>query len=155
MSNHIQSAVTMQLALMICINWSEIHIVWINILAVICEFGQVCMPLTRPQNKTQWDNSSVWMSAGRPVNCELHSVMKRSKNQYHNSVRRVKNLADTIRSSKLSDAALSGNKQLFQDWKKSNLLTIKQLQTMWMQLLVYTVRTRKLWNWKTTLRLKL
>ena len=107
--------------------------------------GQECIPLIRPQNKTQWDiidknipgwkehvepyrNSSVWMSAGRPVNSELHNVLSWSKNQYHNSVRRVKNLADTIRSSKLSDAALSGNKQLFQDWKKSNLLTIKQLQ---------------------------
>ena len=61
---------------------------------------------------------SVWMSAGRPVNCELHNVMKRSKNQYHYSVRRVKNLADTIRSSKLSDAALLGNKQLLQEMKK-------------------------------------
>jgi len=58
------------------------------------------------------------MSAGRPVNCELHNVMKRSKNQYHYSVRRVKNLADTIRSSKLSDAALLGNKQLLQEMKK-------------------------------------
>ena len=112
----------------------------LDILAAICESGQECIPLTRPQNKTQGDiidknipgwkehvepyrNSSVfwhsvWMSAGEPVNCELHNVMKRSKNQYHYSVRRVKNLADTIRSSKLSDAALSGNKQLLQEMKK-------------------------------------
>ena len=64
------------------------------------------MPLTSPQNKTQSDildknipgwkehvepyrNSSGWMSAGRLVNCELHSVMKRSKNQWPN----LKNLS--------------------------------------------------------------
>ena len=56
--------------------------------------------------------------AGRPVNCELHNVMTQTKNQYHYLVRRVKNLADTIKSSKLSDAALSGNKQLLQEMKK-------------------------------------
>ena len=33
---------------------------------------------------------SLWLSYGKPVNCNLYNVMKRSRNQYHYAVRRMK-----------------------------------------------------------------
>ena len=61
---------------------------------------------------------SVWLSAEKPVNCELHNIMKRTKNQYHYQVRRVKKLADSIRSNKLLEAAMSGNADLLKEMKR-------------------------------------
>ena len=26
---------------------------------------------------------SVWLSAGKPINCHLHTIMKKTRNQYH------------------------------------------------------------------------
>ena len=35
---------------------------------------------------------SVWMSAGKPVNTELHRIMKQSKNKFHYQIRRCKRI---------------------------------------------------------------
>ena len=44
--------------------------------------------------------------------------MKRTRNQYHYQVRRVKLLADQIRSNKLLEASLSGNTDLLKEMKR-------------------------------------
>ena len=44
--------------------------------------------------------------------------MKRTRNQYHYQIRRVKLLADQIRSNKLLEAALSGNTDLLKEMKR-------------------------------------
>ena len=59
----------------------------------------------------------VWISAGKPLNCELHNVMKHAKNQYHYQIRKLKKSEDTIRKNKLLDACLNGNGNLFTEIK--------------------------------------
>ena len=51
---------------------------------------------------------SVWVSAGRPVDTELHRVMKNCRNKYHYAVRRVRRHEKEIRKSKFLSACLDG-----------------------------------------------
>ena len=40
---------------------------------------------------------SIWQSAGRPLNCELHSLMKKTRNLYHLHIRKNKRMLDNIK----------------------------------------------------------
>lgn len=52
---------------------------------------------------------SVWMSAGKPQNCNLHLVMRRTRNKYHYAIRKVRKQEALIRKNKFLDDCLSGN----------------------------------------------
>ena len=60
----------------------------------------------------------VWLSAGRPINTDLHFQMKRARNVYHYHVRKLKRSQDAIKRNKLLDACLNGNGELFSEIKK-------------------------------------
>ena len=49
---------------------------------------------------------SIWLSAGKPLNCELHSVMKRTKNVFHYQVKKCRKAEDQIKKEKLLSAVL-------------------------------------------------
>ena len=55
----------------------------------------------------------VWDSAGRPLNTQLHLVMKRTRNLFHYQVRKLRKASDTIAKNKLLDACLNGDGNLF------------------------------------------
>ena len=59
----------------------------------------------------------VWVSLGRPVNSEVHKVMKRSRNKYHYELKKCRKAVDKIRSSKLLDACLNGGGDIFKEIK--------------------------------------
>ena len=50
---------------------------------------------------------AVWESAGRPIDTELHRVMKHTRNQFHYAVRKVKRHEAEIRRNKFIDACLN------------------------------------------------
>ena len=52
---------------------------------------------------------SVWKSAGRPVNTELHKIMKRTRSQFHKNFKQCKRTEEKIKKSKLLDACLNGH----------------------------------------------
>ena len=60
----------------------------------------------------------VWDSAGRPLNTQLHLVMKRTRNLFHYQVRKLRKASDTIAKNKLLDACLNGDGNLFSEIKK-------------------------------------
>ena len=60
----------------------------------------------------------VWQSAERPLNNELHRIMKRSRNIYHYNIRKCKKAENTIRRNKLLDACINGNGDIFNEIKK-------------------------------------
>ena len=65
----------------------------------------------------------VWVSLGRPINTEIHKVMKRSKNKYHHEFKKCRKAEEKIKKSKLLDACLNGGGDLFKEIKsmrKSN-----------------------------------
>ena len=59
----------------------------------------------------------VWKSAGCPTNTELHTIMKRSRNQYHRELKKCQRSEMMIKKSKLLNACLNGNGELFKEIK--------------------------------------
>ena len=51
---------------------------------------------------------SVWKSAGKPENCVLHDIMKRTRNKYHYAIRKVRKHEKLIRKESFLDDCLSG-----------------------------------------------
>ena len=62
---------------------------------------------------------SIWLSAGRPVNTELHRIMKRTRNIYHFQIRKNKKMADTLKKNALLDACINNNGDIFQEIKNN------------------------------------
>ena len=62
--------------------------------------------------------SQVWKSAGRPINCELYTIMKRTRNVYHYQVKKIKKSEEIIKKNNLLDACLNGNSDVFTEIKK-------------------------------------
>ena len=67
---------------------------------------------------------SVWLSAGRPLNTQLHQVMKRTRNVYHLHIRKNKRMLDKIKKSKLLDACLNNQNGIFTEIKAEEKYTI-------------------------------
>ena len=61
---------------------------------------------------------AVWQSAGRPTRGPLKEMMAKTRNQYHYAVRRVKKMAESIRSKKLLEASELGSVNLLMEIKK-------------------------------------
>ena len=60
----------------------------------------------------------VWTSAGKPLNTELHRIMKRSRNIFHFQYRKCKKAEELITKNKLLDACVNGNGDIFSEIKK-------------------------------------
>ena len=60
---------------------------------------------------------SIWKSAGRPMNTELHNIMKKTRNVYHMEYKKCRKAEATIKKSKLLDACLNGNGDIFKEIK--------------------------------------
>ena len=61
---------------------------------------------------------SVWCSAGRPINTELHRIMKRTRNTFHFQVRKCRRVEDFIRNRKLVENCLENDTDLFSEIRK-------------------------------------
>lgn len=61
---------------------------------------------------------SVWLSAGKPINCQLHSIMKRTRNQYHLLIRRSKRLLQNMKKNNLLNSCLENDTSIFDEIKK-------------------------------------
>ena len=62
--------------------------------------------------------NSIWISAGRPINTELHSIMKRTRNKYHYALRKCKRAREKILKEKLLTSCLNGKENIFDKLKK-------------------------------------
>ena len=51
---------------------------------------------------------SIWVSMGRPINCEAHNVMKCTRNKFRYAVRRLKKISSDVKQDKLLDSYLDG-----------------------------------------------
>ena len=61
---------------------------------------------------------SVWKSAGRPLNCELHNIMKRTKNIYHYQVKKCQKASNIIKRNNLLNSCLNGESDIFDEIRK-------------------------------------
>ena len=61
---------------------------------------------------------SIWKSAGRPLNTELHKIMKRTKNIYHYQIRKCKRMVNTLKKNTLLEACVNNNGDIFHEIRK-------------------------------------
>ena len=61
---------------------------------------------------------SIWLSAGRPLNTELHIIMKKTRNQYHYQIRKNRKMNDIIKKNRLLNACINNNGDIFDEIKK-------------------------------------
>lgn len=62
---------------------------------------------------------SIWISAGKPLNNQLHNIMKHTRNLYHYQVRKCKRAADKIKSEKYLSNCMNKSNDIFRDIKHS------------------------------------
>ena len=81
--------------------------------------GRSITPGWKSEVKPFRDNAffwlQVWESCGRPVNTEVHRVMKRTRNVYHYQYRKCKNAEERIKRDKLLSACLGEGGDLFRE----------------------------------------
>ena len=61
---------------------------------------------------------SVWLSAGRPANCELHRVMVCTRVKFRAAVRRARSKANSAKAHVLLDAAARGDQALLHEMRR-------------------------------------
>ena len=76
--------------------------------------------LVAPAQKDTKFWHSVWQSAGRPTEGELFRIKQRTRAKYHMAIKRVRRMADKIKSQKLFEAAMEGSLDLLNEMKKSH-----------------------------------
>ena len=60
---------------------------------------------------------AIWVSAGKPLNNELHKIMKRTRNIYHLNIRKNKRMMDKVKRDKLLNACLNNKSGIFSEIK--------------------------------------
>jgi hypothetical protein len=83
----------------------------------------------------------VWESCGRPINTEVHRVMKRTRNVYHYQYRKCKNAEERIKRDKLLSARPSQSLQLQSMGSQKTFLSILVLFTASCTTLLMIVRS--------------
>ena len=74
--------------------------------------------VVRPFNENANFWSAVWKSAGKPLNNELHKIMKRTRNIYHYAIRKCKRATEYIKKEKLLNSCISGQNNVFDEIRK-------------------------------------
>ena len=73
---------------------------------------------------------SIWISAGRPINTELHRLMKKTRNIYHLQIRKNKKLAEKLKKNAFLKACIDDNEDIFKLIKKERRTMISLPTTM-------------------------
>ena len=71
----------------------------------------------RPYREEAYFWHQVSVSYGRPLNTDIHDMMKRTKNKYHYEYKKCCKAEDKIKSNKLLDSCLNGGVDLFKEIK--------------------------------------
>ena len=62
---------------------------------------------------------AIWQSSGRPLNCQLHKIMKRTRNIYHLHIRKNRRILDQIKKNDLLNCYVHGEGNIFDKIRKS------------------------------------
>ena len=71
----------------------------------------------KPFRETAYFWHQVWKSADKPLNTQLHMIMKRTRNTYHYQYQKCKKAEEKIRKNKLLEACVDKGEDLFKELK--------------------------------------
>ena len=116
---------------------TEVDAFVLELLENVSHSGHETIPLVAPKKKAKvkkktagWKEyvepyqdkahfwHSVWHSAGRPVNTELHRIMKKTRNIFHYQVRKCRRVEDYIKNQKIIENCLANDTDLFTEIRK-------------------------------------
>ena len=60
----------------------------------------------------------IWVSAGKPINCHLHVIMKKTRNRYHLVLRKKKRMVEISKRNNMLQSCLSNDNNIFAEIKK-------------------------------------
>ena len=63
------------------------------------------------ENAHFWN--AIWISAGKPMNCQLHHIMKKTRNRYHLLIRKKKRLLDRLKRDEMLTCCLKNDASIF------------------------------------------
>ena len=107
-----------------------------DILTNVSESGHETLPIVAPKKKIHqkktpgWKEyvqpfqdqahfwNSVWKSADKPLNTELHRIMKHTRNLFHYQVRKCRRVEDYLRNRKIIENCVENDTDLFAEIKK-------------------------------------
>ena len=58
---------------------------------------------------------SIWKSAGKPINCQLHTIMKKTRNKYHLAIRNKKRLLERIKRDSMLKSCIENDGDIFKE----------------------------------------
>ena len=108
----------------------------VETLQAVEKAAEICIPVCnlpqgrKKKNTPGWNSQvkpfrenagfwfSVWKSAGRPINTELHKIMKRTRNLYHYQLKKCQKSENLIKKNNFLDACLNGSADIFTEIKK-------------------------------------
>ena len=61
---------------------------------------------------------AIWISAGRPINCQLHDIMKKTRNRYHLIIRKKKRLIERGKCDEMLTSCLKNDTSIFDAIRK-------------------------------------
>ena len=61
---------------------------------------------------------SVWVSAGKPLNNTLHTIMKKTRNQYHLVLRKKKRIIERLKRNKMLNSCIENDGNIFKEIKR-------------------------------------
>lgn len=61
---------------------------------------------------------AIWLSAGKPLNTQLHMIMRRTRNIYHYQIRKCKNMVNILKKNTLLNACLQNNGDIFSELRR-------------------------------------
>ena len=121
------------------IHLSDCDNILYDILQSINHSAIKCLPVTQSGGKMKhgiikWreeivpfrDNAfwhSAWQSADRPLNTELHKIMKKNRNLYHFQIRKNKKMTEILKRNTLLDACINNNGNIFDIIRKQRQTT--------------------------------
>ena len=107
-----------------------------DVLEAIVASVEETIPMTKPTNTSSLEKClpgwtehvkpfkdeadfgfSLWISANKPQNNDLHWAMRHSRNQYHYAFRRLKKKVNLIKNNKFLNACLNGGVNIFKEIK--------------------------------------
>ena len=108
-----------------------------ELLFSIIESGELTIPKVEPKGKNKvkkntpgWKSfvepyqdtahfwHSIWTSCGRPINNEVHRIMKTTRNQYHYQIRRCRRVEEYIVNKNIIENCINSDTDLFSEIRK-------------------------------------
>ena len=93
----------------------------IEVLETLQAVAEECLPTIsssfKPGKAATPGWHQLWISAGRPINTQLHLIMKRTRNTYHYHYKKCRKAEKLIRRNKLLSACVGGEGDLFKEVK--------------------------------------